>query len=568
MRRCQASWCRRGTRVLLPLEYVLFLLCGAIQVTEQRDPAGNHGPEAAEEELPGRIARFLRVVEWLGNALPHPVTLFALFALGVVLFSGLLGALGLAVEDPRPEGAAGRAADGMIRVISLMNADGLRRVVLNLVTNFTSFVPLGTVLVAMLGVGVAERSGLLTAVIRAMVLKARARTVTITIVFAGVMSNTASEMGYVVLVPLAAMVFYSLGRHPLAGLAAAFAGVSGGYSANLLLGTVDPLLAGITQEAARLIEPGYLVDASANWFFMIGSTFLVVLVGSWVSLRIVEPALGSYDPAQARFDAADEHRMDPLSPLERRALRYAGAAALTTAGLIALLVVPEGAVLRNPQTGEIADSPFLRGIVALIFVFFLVPGIAYGAVVGTIRSDRDVINAMAGAMSTLGLYMVLVFFAAQFVAFFSWTNLGAVTAVTGASFLTSIGLTGPLVFAFFILICAGVNLMLGSASAQWAVTAPIFVPMLMLLGYSPEIVQAAYRIGDSTTNIITPMMSYFGLIMAFAARYVPKAGIGTLISMMLPYSVALLLSWTAFFFLWVFVLGLPVGPASPTYYSP
>jgi aminobenzoyl-glutamate transport protein len=508
------------------------------------------------------------MVEWLGNALPHPVTLFALFALSVLLFSGALGAIGLAVEDPRPEGAAGRAADGMIRVISLLNADGVRLIVLNLVTNFTGFVPLGTVLVAMLGVGVAERSGLLTAVIRAMVLKASARTVTVTIVLAGVLSNTASEMGYVVLVPLAAMVFYSLGRHPLAGLAAAFAGVSGGYSANLLLGTVDPLLAGITQEAARLIEPGYMVDASANWFFMIGSTFLVVLVGSWVSLKVVEPALGSYDSSQARFAADDEHRLDPLSPLEKRALRIAGIAAVLMAGLIALMVVPEGAVLRNPETGEIANSPFLRGIVALIFVFFLVPGIAYGAVVGTMRSDRDVINAMAGAMSTLGLYMVLVFFAAQFVAFFSWTNLGAVTAVTGASFLKSIGLTGPLVFVFFILICAFVNLMLGSASAQWAVTAPIFVPMLMLLGYSPEIVQAAYRIGDSTTNIITPMMSYFGLIMAFAARYVPKAGIGTLISMMLPFSAALLVCWTAFFFLWVFVLGLPVGPASPTYYSP
>jgi aminobenzoyl-glutamate transport protein len=537
-------------------------------VTDKRDPPGGERLDEPAEESPGRITRFLRVVEWLGNALPHPVTLFAMFALSVVLLSGALGAIGLAVDDPRPEGAAGRAADGMIRVISLMNADGLRRIVLNLVTNFTSFVPLGTVLVAMLGVGVAERSGLLTAVIRAMVLKAKPSTVTVTIVFAGVISNTASEMGYVVLVPLAAMVFYSMGRHPLAGLAAAFAGVSGGYSANLLLGTVDPLLAGITQEAARLIEPGYLVDASANWFFMIGSTFLVVLVGSWVSLKVVEPALGAYDPAQARFDADDEHRLDALSPLEKRALVTAGIAALLMAGLIALMVVPDGAVLRNPETGEIANSPFLRGIVALIFIFFLVPGIAYGAVVGTIRSDRDVIDAMAGAMSTLGLYMVLVFFAAQFVAFFSWTNLGAVTAVTGATFLTSIGLTGPLVFVFFILICCWVNLMLGSASAQWAVTAPIFVPMLMLIGYSPEVIQAAYRIGDSTTNIITPMMSYFGLIMAFAARYVPKAGIGTLISMMLPYSVALLVCWTGFFFIWVFLLGLPVGPASPTYYTP
>jgi aminobenzoyl-glutamate transport protein len=530
------------------------------------DTGGDGNGDGAQ--VTSRITRFLRAVEWLGNALPHPVTLFALFALSVVLVSGLLGAFGLAVEDPRPEGAAGRAADGMIRVVSLLNADGVRRIVLNLVTNFTSFVPLGTVLVAMLGVGVAERSGLLTAVIRAMVLRAGARTVTVTIVLAGVLSNTASEMGYVVLVPLAAMVFYSLGRHPLAGLAAAFAGVSGGYSANLLLGTVDPLLAGITQEAAQLIEPGYLVDASANWFFMIASTFVVVIVGSWVSLKIVEPALGSYDRSQARLAADDEHRLDPLSALEKRGLRYAGIAALMMAALIAWMVVPEGAVLRNPETGEIANSPFLRGIVALIFIFFLVPGITYGAVVGTMRSDRDVINAMAGAMSTLGLYMVLVFFAAQFVAFFSWTNLGAVTAVTGASFLKAIGLTGPLVFLFFIMICGFVNLMLGSASAQWAVTAPIFVPMLMLLGYSPEIIQAAYRIGDSTTNIITPMMSYFGLIMAFAARYVPKAGIGTLISMMLPYSVALFCCWTAFYFLWVFGLGLPVGPASPTYYTP
>lgn len=536
-------------------------------MADERKPEPN-GREGEAEQAPSRITRFLHVVEWLGNALPHPVTLFALFAFGVVLFSGLMGALGVAVPDPRPVGAEGRAADGMIRVVSLMNADGLRRIVQNLVTNFTSFVPLGTVLVAMLGVGVAERSGLLTAMVRAMVLRASPRMVTVTIVFAGVLSNTASEMGYVVLVPLAAMVYYSLGRHPLAGLAAAFAGVSGGYSANLLVGTVDPLLAGITQEAARLIAPGYLVDATANWFFMVGSTFLVVIVVSWISLRIVEPALGPYDRGQARLGDDDEHRMDPLSDAERRGLRHAGIAALLMVGLIALLVVPEGAVLRNPETGAIKDSPFLRGFVALIFVFFLAPGVAYGAAVGTMRSDRDVINAMASAMSTLGLYMVLVFFAAQFVAFFGWTNLGAVTAVTGAELLKSIGLTGPLVFVFFVMMCAFVNLMLGSASAQWAVTAPIFVPMLMLLGYSPEIIQAAYRIGDSTTNIITPMMSYFGLIMAFAARYVPKAGIGTLISMMLPYSVALIICWTAFFFLWVFVLGLPVGPATATYYTP
>lgn len=514
-----------------------------------------------------RMTRFLRVVEALGNALPHPVTLFALFAIGVILLSGVLGWLDVSVPDPRPVGATGRADNGQIEVISLMNADGVRLIVLNLVTNFTGFVPLGTVLVALLGVGVAERSGLLTAVIRSIVLKASPRTVTVAIVFAGVLSNTASEMGYVVLVPLAAIVYMSLGRHPLAGLAAGFAGVSGGYSANLLLGTVDPLLAGITQEAARLIDPTYAVDASANWFFMIGSTFLITFVASFVSLKIVEPTLGPYDPSQAGLDDDDEHRLDPLTAQEKKAMRAAGIAALLLIAGIALMVVPEGAVLRDPDTGLIKGSPFLKGIVALIFVVFLVPGVVYGRVMGTMRSDRDVIDAMANAMSTLGLYIVLVFFAAQFVKFFSWTNLGAVTAVTGATFLENIGMTGPSLFFFFILICAFINLMLGSASAQWAVTAPIFVPMLMIIGYSPEVIQAAYRIGDSSTNIITPMMSYFGLIMAFAAKYVPKAGVGTLIAMMLPYSVAFLVLWSAFFFVWVFVLGLPVGPSTPTYYS-
>ena len=515
----------------------------------------------------GAFTRFLDIVEWLGNLLPHPVTLFALFAVGVVLLSGLMGALGVTVPDPRPEGTAGRSADGVIRAVSLMNGDGLRRIVLNLVNNFVTFVPLGTVLVALLGVGVAERSGLLAAAIRALVLNAPRHVVTVAVVFGGVMSNTASEMGYVVLVPLAAVVFYSLGRHPLAGLAAAFAGVSGGYSANLLLGTVDPLLAGITQEAARLIDPEYMVDASANWYFMIVSTFLITAVGTWITVAVVEPKLGRYDPAQAQINLDEEGGLSPLTPRERRALAWAGVAALGMVLLIALSVVPEWGVLRNPETGALANSPFLRGIVALILVFFFVPGLVYGWLVGEFRSDRDVINAMAETMSTLGLYIVLVFFAAQFVAFFGWTNLGAITAVTGADALERIGLTGPLVFVFFILMCCVVNLMLGSASAQWAVTAPIFVPMLMLLGYSPEVVQAAYRIGDSTTNIITPMMSYFGLILAFATRYVKDLGIGTLIATMLPYSLAFLGGWVALFYLWVFALGLPVGPAAPTYYG-
>ncbi len=516
----------------------------------------------------GWFTRFLDLVERLGNILPHPVTLFALFALGVIVVSGIAGWLDLSVVDPRPEGARGRSPTGDIVAISLMNGDGLRRIVENLVTNFTNFVPLGTVLVAMLGVGVAEKSGLLSAMIRAVVLKAPPQLVTGAVVFAGVVSNTASEMGYVVLIPLAAVIFHALGRHPFAGLAAAFAGVSAGYSANLLIGTVDPLLAGITQEAARLIDPEYLVHPAVNWYFMIVSTFVVTGVGWWVTARIVEPKLGTYDDSNADHQALGEITTDPLTRKEVQGLWAALGATLFLTALLLLATVPTWGVLRNPVDGDLLNSPLLRGIVALIFVFFVIPGFVYGWVTGTMRSDRDVVDGMAGAMSTLGLYIVLVFFAAQFVAFFGWTNLGSITAVVGADVLERINLTGPLVFIPFILMCCLVNLSLGSASAQWAITAPIFVPMLMLVGYSPEVIQAAYRIGDSTTNIITPMMSYFGLILAFAARYDKKLGIGTLVAMMLPYTIFFLIFWVTTFYLWVFVLGFPVGPAAPTYYTP
>ncbi len=520
--------------------------------------------------LPRRngFTRFLDGVEWLGNLLPHPVTLFALLAIGIVFLSGLLGWMGLAVVDPRPAGAAGVAEDGMIRAVSLLDGDGVRRIFTNLVTNFTGFAPLGVVLVAMLGVGVAEKSGLLSAAVRSMVLSAPPHMVTVAIVFAGIVSNTASEVGYVVLIPLAGAIFYALGRHPLAGMAAAFAGVSGGYSANLLIGTIDPLLAGITQEAARLIDPDYTVVATANWYFMVGSTFLITAIGSLVTIFIVEPKLGKYNPSGADPTILDDRMMEEISSKERKGLRWAGIALLGVLGLMALTLLPDWGILRNPETGDRINSPFFKGFVVWILIFFVVTGYAYGRVVGSMKTDRDVIDAMADALASLGLYIVLVFFAAQFVAFFGWTNLGAITAVTGSQFLLDTGMTGPAVFFFFILICAVINLSLGSASAQWAVTAPIFVPMLMLIGYAPEVIQAAYRIGDSTTNIITPMMSYFGLILAWATRYDKNLGVGTLIAMMLPYTIFFLLCWSVFFFVWVFALGLPVGPGSPTYYTP
>ena len=527
---------------------------------------------------PGLFTRFLNVVEFLGNLLPHPVTLFAVLALLILLVSGMAEMLDWQVEDPRPAGVSGRAEDGMIRAVSLMNPEGMRRIAMNLVTNFTGFAPLGTVLVALLGVGVAERSGLLGALLRALVLGAPRNLLTAVVVFASVVSNTASEMGYVVLIPLAAVVFRSVGRHPLAGLAAAFAGVSGGYSANVLIGTVDPLLAGITTEAARIIDPSYApgaaneIPATANYLFMLVSTFMITAIGTFVTTRIVEPKLGAFDPSRAADDLEDpEDGLKTLSPEEKRGLKLAGLTVLVMLGGLALLALPENGWFRDPAVNALLIDdlrPMLRSVVSLIFVFFIVPSIVFGRVTGSVRNDRDVIDGMGRAMSSLGPYMVLVFFAAQFVSFFNWTNLGTITAVVGADLLTRFDLTGPIVFIPFILMCCFVNLMLGSASAQWAVTAPIFVPMLMTVGYSPEVIQAAYRIGDSTTNIITPMMSYFGLILAVAMRYDRKLGIGTLIATMIPYSITYLIGWVTLFYVWVFALGLPVGPGSPTYYTP
>ncbi len=512
------------------------------------------------------FTRFLDSVEYLGNLLPHPITLFAIFCVAILISSGIAGYFEVSVMDPRPEGSPGRAADGMIHVVSLLNAEGLQLIVTSLVKNFVGFAPLGTVLVAMLGVAIAEHSGLLSAAMRGLVMGASSRMVTVTVVFAGIISNTASELGYVVLIPLAAMLFHSLGRHPLAGLAAAFAGVSGGYSANLLIGTVDPLLSGITETAAQMIDPTYTVGPEVNWYFMFISTFFIAGMGAFVTEKIVEPKLGKYNVEDAAEDLTQD-KMGELTAVEKKALKLAGIAVLAVSALLAWTIVPADGVLRS-ATGTVAGSPFLKSIVAFIFVFFAIPGFVYGKVVGTMKNDRDVIDAMSKSMSSMGMYIVLVFFAAQFVAFFKWTNFGQVFAVAGADFLQNIGLTGPMLFFAFILMCGFINLMIGSASAQWAVTAPIFIPMLMLVGYAPETIQAAYRIGDSTTNIITPMMSYFGLILAVATRYMKNLGIGTLIATMLPYSLCFLVGWSLLFYVWVFLLGFPVGPGAATYYTP
>ena len=396
------------------------------------------------------------------------------------------------------------------------------------------------------------------AMLRLVVLKSPAKWVTPMVVFAGVMSNAGSEVGYVLLIPLAAALYHALGRHPFLGLAAAFAGVSGGYSANLLVGSVDVLLAGLSEAAARIVDPAYTVNAMANYYFMAVSTFVVTAVGTWVTERIVAPRLGAYT------GAAPREELKPIVAAERRGLWAAAGATVLLTAVVLWGVLPEKGFLVNPKNPDFAASAFMVGLVTFIFLYGLLPGIAYGVAAGTIKSDHDVMAGMNGTMKSMASFIVLSFFAAQFIAYFTWTNLGIITAVSGAELISHLGLQDLpiLLMIALVLFAATVNLLISSASAKWALLAPVFVPMFMLLGYTPALVQGAFRVGDSVTNIITPLMSYFPLILTFAHKYDPRAGIGTLIATMLPYSVAFTIAWTLLLVGWI-ALGLPMGPGAP-----
>ena len=493
----------------------------------------------------------LNSIETIGNKLPHPATIFVILCITIALVSGIMAKLGVSVTYEGLDRSTMEIKTMTANVVSLLNPEGIRYMFTSAVKNFTSFAPLGTVLVALLGVGLAEGTGLIGTILTKLVTSTPKRLITLVVVFAGVMSSIASDAGYVILVPLGAMVFLSFGRHPMAGLAAAFAGVSGGYSANLLAGPTDALLAGISTEGAKLFSDSVYVSAADNWYFIIASTFLITIVGTFVTEKIVEPKLGEYK-------GTEKVELKDISLEQKKGLKFAGFSLVIFLVLIGLTLLPNG-ILRNPQTNEILNSPFMDSIVVIIALLFMIPGIAYGLGAKTIKNDKDVINLMSKSMSTMGGYIVLVFFASQFVQYFNYTNIGIVIAVNGANLLKNIGFTGiPLIISFIIL-TAFINLFMGSASAKWAIMAPIFIPMLMNLGSSPALVQMAYRIGDSTTNIISPLMSYFALIVAFAEKYDKKSGVGTLITTMVPYSIAFLIGWTILLIIWL-MFNIPLGP--------
>ncbi len=512
---------------------------------------------ADKKKKKGLFQKFLDGVERIGNALPHPVTIFLILCAVIVVVSHICYKMGLSVNFTKIDNKTFESVETTVSVVSLLTPEGIRYIFENAVTNFTSFAPLGTVLVAMLGVGVAEGTGLISALIRKLVLSTPKSLITAVIVFTGIMSNIASDAGYIVLIPLGALIFASFKRHPLAGMAAAFAGVSGGFSANLIIGTIDPMLGGISTEAAKIIDPNYFVGPMANWAFMFVSTFLITILGTIVTEKIIEPRLGLYK------GSVDSIKLDAVSKEEKRGLLFAGIAFIAFILVMLLLTVPVGAALKNPETGEIlGKSPFMNGIVFIIMLFFLIPSIGYGIGAKSIKNDKQVVAAMSKSMATMGGYLVLAFVASQFIAYFNYTQLGTVLAVKGADFLKALNFTGlPLLIAF-VLLSGFINLFMGSASAKWAIMAPIFIPMLMGIGISPELTQVAYRIGDSTTNIISPLMNYFAFIVTTAQMYDEESGIGTIISTMLPYTLVFLVGWVLLLIVW-YMLGINLGPGAP-----
>jgi aminobenzoyl-glutamate transport protein len=495
----------------------------------------------------GFLLRALDAIERIGNRLPHPATLFAILAALVLVASAITSALGVTVVHPK---------DGtLLAAVNLLDRDGVRRIITEAVRNFMGFAPLGTVLVAMIGIGVAEVTGLISVSMRAFVMSMPPRLLTATIVFAGINANLAADAGIVILPPIGALLFAAAGRHPLAGIAAAFAGVAGGFSANLLPSSLDVLLVGFTQEAATAsrLAPGYSVQVLGNYFFLAVSTPLLTVLATWVTHRFVEPRLGPW-----KADAS--HAFEPLTADEKRGLKAAVWALALTLALFAALVVPPGAPLRSEGATLLARiQPFFDSMVVLIMLLFFIPGTAYGIAARRIRSDHDVAKMTGDTLATMGTYILLAFVAAQFVSYFAWSNLGAILAISGANFLQGLGLGGAVLVPVFVLFAATLNLFITSASAKWAILAPVFVPMFLLLGFTPEATQAIFRVGDSCTNIITPVNPYMPFIIAAAQRYAPKAGNGTMISLMLPYTVVFLVMWTALLLVF-YLMNWPIGP--------
>ncbi len=619
----------------------------------------------------------LDLIEWIGNKLPEPAILFVLGALLVMAISQVavwqawavqpkklvqvmevvVDDAGQPVLDPetgqpqqRPKlDASGHPVTDLvddlsrnngqpIRARGLLSGDGLYWALSSMVDNFVRFPPLGIVLVGMLGIGVAERTGFIGAGLKAFMLVVPKKLLTPTMVFLGIMSSLGTDAGYVVLPPVAAALYKSVGRSPLAGIAAVFAGVAAGFNANLLITSLDPLLAGFTGPAAQTIDPSYTVNPACNWWFMIASTIVITAAGWITSDWIVERRMSRRPASEGGPGEADasDAEAQRLSPREVRALWWSLASVVGASAVFVIMTLtpnaplddylraPDGAKVtrgeiiaahegnpaNNPRIAELMDGPlaglnlapiatapggeasdtikdprkrlpdsvrgpglgdhfdrWVESIVPILFILFLLPGVVYGVAVGKLRAGKDVASMMVDSMSYMAPIIVLAFFAAQFIEYFKFSNLDRMLAYTGGEMLARSGLTPSLLMVAFVLVTMFFNLFVGSMSAKYAMFAPIFVPMFMLVGISPELTQAAYRIGDSTTNTITPLNAYLVIILVVMQKYAPKAGMGTLIAMMMPFSIVFTIVWLAMLLIWM-QLGIPLGIDGPLTYSP
>ena len=498
----------------------------------------------------------LGTIERIGNRLPHPATLFVLALITIMVLSALAANSGWSIE--KPQLSTVDEAREIVQANNLLSSAGLWWLLSHMVENFIQFPPLGIVLVGMLGIGIAERSGFIPALLARLSTNIPAKFLSPAVMFLGIVSSVGLDAGYVVLPPIAAALYQAAGRSPLAGIAVAFAGISAGFSANVIVTAIDPLLAGFTEAGANFIDPDYRVAATANWWFMAVSALLLTVLGWCVSALFVEPRLTAANTTENHANSSAL----PSTDLDERALR----AALGSLAALLLLVALAIWMPNAPLNGVGARfSRWIEATVPLIFILFFVPGVVYGYVSGQFKRERDVADAMGATFADLGPYIVLAFFAAQFIEAFKYSRLGEMLAISGGQLLVELSLpTSGLLVGFIIIVMIG-NLLIGSASAKYAFFAPVFVPMLMYVGISPELTQAAYRVGDSTTNIITPLNPYMVIIVALMQRYRPSAGVGSIVAMMLPYTVAFAIAWIALLLIWL-TLNVPLGPGGPLRY--
>lgn len=551
--------------------------------SEHVDGSGGFGEHPGEG---GFTQRALAWIERNGNKVPNPAILFLGLCIGVIVLSQVLDWIGVSITsevvDTGGGDAVGQSLNGVsslpydnapeqyevvtetFSVRGLLTVDGIRFMFTSFVPNFLGFTAIGVILVAMIGVGVAELSGLVGGLIRKLVAISTAASLTFIIVFVGIVSSIAADAGYLVLIPLAATAFLSVGRNPLAGIAAGFGAVSAAFGVNILIVPADAVITDITNEAAALVDPTTRIDLVSNLYFGAACTIFLTIVIALVTTKIVEPRLGRWDRSLAdEEELAREEGEAVDAALEAKGLRWAGIAVLVVLAVVALLTLPSGAPLRNPETGDIiGDSPFMSSLIVIISAAFLVAGIAYGRVVGTIRGSDDVLGMITRSWASLVSLLFLFLLIAQFIAYFDFSNMAQVAAVWLGDILEELDLGDLWLLLGVMVVTILVNFLIPAKIAKWAILAPIFVPLMLRLGIEPQTVLAAYRVGDSPTNVLTPLMPYFALMVVFAQRYQRDAGIGTVIALMIPYTLVLTVAWTLFFVAW-YLIGIPLGPGWP-----